>query len=185
MGPALAYSLLTIRYSRLQRSGRLRIIFMGTPEFAVPTLTEIVSSGHEVVAVYTRAPKPAGRGQAERKSPVHVAAEGFGIPVLHAANRCKRRGRADRLCRARCRCGGGRRLWADPAQADPRRAAARLPQPPRLAAAALARCGADPARGDGRRRAHRRHGDADGRGARYRPRRAGRRDADRPRHDDR
>ena len=55
---------------------------MGTPEFAVPTLTEIVSTGHEVVAVYTRAPKPAGRGQAERKSPVHEAAEGFGIPVL-------------------------------------------------------------------------------------------------------
>ncbi len=55
---------------------------MGTPEFAVPTLTEIVSSGHEVVAVYTRAPKPAGRGQAERKSPVHEAAEGFGIPVM-------------------------------------------------------------------------------------------------------
>jgi methionyl-tRNA formyltransferase len=60
----------------------MRIIFMGTPEFAVPTLTEIVSSGHEVVAVYTRAPKPAGRGQAERKSPVHEAAEGFGIPVF-------------------------------------------------------------------------------------------------------
>jgi methionyl-tRNA formyltransferase len=60
----------------------LKIIFMGTPEFAVPTLTEIVSSGHEVVAVYTRAPKPAGRGQAERKSPVHLAAEGFGIPVM-------------------------------------------------------------------------------------------------------
>jgi methionyl-tRNA formyltransferase len=60
----------------------LRIIFMGTPEFSVPTLTEIVSSGHEVVAVYTRAPKPAGRGQEERKSPVHVAAEGFGLPVF-------------------------------------------------------------------------------------------------------
>jgi methionyl-tRNA formyltransferase len=60
----------------------VRIIFMGTPEFAVPTLTEIVSSGHEVVAVYTRAPKPAGRGQAERRSPVHEAAEGFGIPVF-------------------------------------------------------------------------------------------------------
>ena len=60
----------------------MRIIFMGTPEFAVPTLTEIVSSGHELVAVYTRAPKPAGRGQVERKSPVHEAAEGFGIPVL-------------------------------------------------------------------------------------------------------
>ena len=60
----------------------MRIVFMGTPEFSVPTLTEIVSSGHEVVAVYTRAPKPAGRGQEERKSPVHVAAEGFGIPVF-------------------------------------------------------------------------------------------------------
>jgi methionyl-tRNA formyltransferase len=48
----------------------------------VPTLTEIVSAGHEVVAVYTRAPKPAGRGQAERKSPVHAAAEGFGLPVM-------------------------------------------------------------------------------------------------------
>lgn len=59
----------------------MKIIFMGTPDFAVPTLTEIVSAGHEVVAVYTRAPKPAGRGQAERKSPVHLAAEGFGIPV--------------------------------------------------------------------------------------------------------
>ncbi len=60
----------------------MRIIFMGTPDFSVPTLTEIVSSGHEVVAVYTRAPKPAGRGQEERKSPVHVAAEGFGLPVF-------------------------------------------------------------------------------------------------------
>ena len=60
----------------------MRIIFMGTPEFAVPTLTEIVSAGHDVVAVYTRAPKPAGRGQAERRSPVHEAAAGFGIPVM-------------------------------------------------------------------------------------------------------
>ena len=60
----------------------MRVVFMGTPEFSVPTLTEIVSAGHEVVAVYTRAPKPAGRGQAERKSPVHDAAEAFGIPVF-------------------------------------------------------------------------------------------------------
>jgi methionyl-tRNA formyltransferase len=57
----------------------MRIVFMGTPDFAVPTLTEIVAAGHEVVAVYTRAPKPAGRGQAERKSPVHVAAEGLAL----------------------------------------------------------------------------------------------------------
>ena len=60
----------------------MRVVFMGTPDFSVPTLTEIVSSGHEVVAVYTRAPKPAGRGQEERKSPVHLAAEGFGLPVF-------------------------------------------------------------------------------------------------------
>src|SRR5690606_15411484 len=64
------------------RRESVRIVFMGTPEFAVPTLTEIVARGHEVVAVYTRAPKPAGRGQAERKSPVHLAAEGYGIPVF-------------------------------------------------------------------------------------------------------
>jgi len=59
----------------------MRIVFMGTPEFSVPTLTEIVSSGNEVIACYTRAPKPAGRGQVDRKSPIHEAAERFGIPV--------------------------------------------------------------------------------------------------------
>jgi len=57
----------------------LRIAFMGTPDFAVPTLTEIVGQGHEVV---TRAPKAAGRGMEERKSPVHLVAERFGIPVF-------------------------------------------------------------------------------------------------------
>jgi methionyl-tRNA formyltransferase len=60
----------------------MRVVFMGTPDFSVPTLTEIVSAGHDVVAVYTRAPKPAGRGQAERKTPVHETAEAFGIPVF-------------------------------------------------------------------------------------------------------
>jgi len=60
----------------------LRIIFMGTPEFSVPTLTEIIGHGHEVVAVYSQPPRPSGRGMAERKSPVHVQAEQFGIGVL-------------------------------------------------------------------------------------------------------
>jgi methionyl-tRNA formyltransferase len=64
----------------------MRVVFMGTPDFAVPTLTEIVMRGHEVVACYTRAPKPAGRGQSERKSPVHLAAEEFGIPVFTPKN---------------------------------------------------------------------------------------------------
>ena len=60
----------------------LRIVFMGTPDFAVPVLTEIIGQGHDVVAVYTRAPKPAGRGLDEKKSPVHLVAERFGIPVF-------------------------------------------------------------------------------------------------------
>jgi len=61
----------------------LRIVFMGTPEFAVPTLVELVGRGHEIVAVYTRAPKPAGRrGHDLVPSPVQRAAEGFGLPVL-------------------------------------------------------------------------------------------------------
>lgn len=63
----------------------LRIVFMGTPDFSVPTLAEIVGAGHEVVAVYTRAPKSAGRGMAERKSPVHAWAEATGIRVLTPA----------------------------------------------------------------------------------------------------
>ena len=42
----------------------LRLIFMGTPDFAVPTLAAIADAGHEIAAVYTRAPKPAGRGMA-------------------------------------------------------------------------------------------------------------------------
>ncbi|HEX2555516.1 MAG TPA: methionyl-tRNA formyltransferase [Microvirga sp.] len=60
----------------------LRVVFMGTPDFAVPTLAEIVGQGHEVVAVYTRAPAAAGRGMELRPSPVHRMAERFGLPVL-------------------------------------------------------------------------------------------------------
>jgi methionyl-tRNA formyltransferase len=60
----------------------MRIVFMGTPDFAVPTLRAILAAGHQVVAVYTRAPQPAGRGKHERKSPIHLAAETAGLPVL-------------------------------------------------------------------------------------------------------
>src|ERR1700726_3606385 len=55
---------------------------MGTPDFAVPTLVEIVGSGHEVVAVYTRAPQPAGRGLAPKPSPIAREAECFGLPIV-------------------------------------------------------------------------------------------------------
>jgi methionyl-tRNA formyltransferase len=60
----------------------LRVVFMGTPDFAVPTLSEILGQGHEVVAVYTRAPAAAGRGMELKPSPVHRLAERFGLPVL-------------------------------------------------------------------------------------------------------
>jgi methionyl-tRNA formyltransferase len=60
----------------------MRIVFMGAPEFATPTLLDIVKQGHEVVAAYTRAPKPAGRrGLEPTKTPVHRVAERLSIPV--------------------------------------------------------------------------------------------------------
>jgi methionyl-tRNA formyltransferase len=59
----------------------LRLIFMGTPDFAVPTLLELVAHGHELAAVYTRAAKPAGRGMKLQLSPVEVEARRLGIPV--------------------------------------------------------------------------------------------------------
>jgi methionyl-tRNA formyltransferase len=60
----------------------LRLIFMGTPEFAVPTLLELVAHGHEIAAVYTRAPKPAGRGMKLQPTPVEVEARRLNIPVF-------------------------------------------------------------------------------------------------------
>src|SRR5258705_11141765 len=60
----------------------MRLIFMGTPDFAVPTLIEIVGRGHDVAAVYTRAAKPAGRGMEMQVTPIERGARRFGIPVL-------------------------------------------------------------------------------------------------------
>jgi methionyl-tRNA formyltransferase len=60
----------------------LRLIFMGTPEFALPTLVEIVGRGHDVAAVYTRAAKPAGRGMDLQPSPIAREARRFGLDVL-------------------------------------------------------------------------------------------------------
>jgi methionyl-tRNA formyltransferase len=60
----------------------LRLIVMGTPDFAVHTLQAVHGAGHEIVAVYSRAPAPAGRGMALRLSPVHKAAEALGLTVL-------------------------------------------------------------------------------------------------------
>nr|WP_137828486.1 methionyl-tRNA formyltransferase [Methylobacterium sp. L1A1] len=60
----------------------MRVVFMGTPDFAVPTLARLHADGHVIAAVYTRAPAKAGRGMALRPSPVHARAEALGLPVL-------------------------------------------------------------------------------------------------------
>ena len=59
----------------------MRIIFMGTPDFAVPALGAVLAAGHEVVGVYTQPPRAAGRGLAARKSPVQLFAESKGLSV--------------------------------------------------------------------------------------------------------
>ena len=59
----------------------LRLAFMGTPDFAVPTLAELIGASHEIACVYTQPPRPKGRGLAEEKSPVQKFAEAAGLPV--------------------------------------------------------------------------------------------------------
>ncbi len=61
----------------------MRIVFMGTPEFAVPSLDALVAAGHDIVAAYTQPPRPAGRGKALSPSPVQRRAEALGIAVRH------------------------------------------------------------------------------------------------------
>ena len=59
----------------------MRLVFMGTPDFAVETLKALIGAGHEVACVYSQPPRPAGRGMAERPSPVHAYAAARGIEV--------------------------------------------------------------------------------------------------------
>ena len=61
----------------------MRVIFMGTPDFSVPVLDALVNAGHDVVAVYSQPPRPAGRGKKDRPSPVQARAEVLGLPVHH------------------------------------------------------------------------------------------------------
>ncbi|PPC86763.1 MAG: methionyl-tRNA formyltransferase [Hyphomicrobium sp.] len=64
----------------------LRIVFMGTPAFSVPVLDAVIDAGHNIVAVYAQPPRPAGRGMTDTKSPVHLRADGLGIPVITPVN---------------------------------------------------------------------------------------------------
>ena len=59
----------------------MRIIFMGSPDFAVPALNALVEAGHEIAAVYCQPPRPGGRGKAVRKTAVHERTEQLGLEV--------------------------------------------------------------------------------------------------------
>ena len=59
----------------------MRIVFMGSPDFAVPSLEALVAAGHDIVSAYAQPPRPAGRGKADRKTAVHERAEELGIEV--------------------------------------------------------------------------------------------------------
>lgn len=61
----------------------MRLVFMGTPDFAVPALKALHAAGHDIAAVYSQPPRPAGRGKALRASPVQQAAQELGLPVRH------------------------------------------------------------------------------------------------------
>ncbi|PRX36999.1 methionyl-tRNA formyltransferase [Meinhardsimonia xiamenensis] len=61
----------------------MRLVFMGTPDFAVPALEALAAAGHEIAAVYTQPPRPAGRGKKPRPSPVQARAEAMGLEVRH------------------------------------------------------------------------------------------------------
>ncbi|MEJ6395717.1 methionyl-tRNA formyltransferase [Gymnodinialimonas sp. 2305UL16-5] len=61
----------------------MRVVFMGTPDFSVPVLEALVEAGHEICAVYSQPPRPAGRGKKDRLSPVQARAQALGLPVRH------------------------------------------------------------------------------------------------------
>ena len=144
----------------------MRIVFMGTPDFSVPVLDAILAAGHDVVAVYSQPPRPAGRGMAETKSPVHRLAEARGIPVSTPVNF---KADADRAAFAALKADAAvvvayGLLLPEAVLAAPQ---ARMLQCARVKAAALARRGADPTRDHGGRHGNRRHDHAHGKGAGY------------------
>ena len=122
----------------------MRIAFMGSPDFAVPALRALHHAGHDIAAVYCQPARPAGRGQAVRRCPVHVAADDLGLPVRTPARLRNDAGGPGSIRRARSRCRRRRRLWPDPAPGDAGCPEARLPQHPCQSVAALARRRADP-----------------------------------------
>ncbi len=129
----------------------LRIIFMGTPDFSVPILSALLDAGHHLVCSYSQPPRPAGRGQLERPSPVQAFAESRNVPVRTPKSLRNAEAQADFAA-----------LAADVAVVAAyglilpkpilEGATLRLPQCSCLAVAALARRRADPSGHPGRRR---------------------------------
>jgi len=94
------------------RRAPLRVAFMGTPDFALPTLQALAAAGHEIAAVYCQPPRPAGRGQKPRPAPVQAYAEAQGWAVRTPAS-------LSTLCRTwrrRSRCDASSSCNATPAR---------------------------------------------------------------------
>ena len=81
----------------------MRLIFMGTPDFAVPALDALVAAGHEIACVYTQPPRPGGRGQKPRPSPVQARAEALGLAVRTPGAACASRRSGEAFAGARAR----------------------------------------------------------------------------------
>ncbi|HCH57349.1 MAG TPA: methionyl-tRNA formyltransferase, partial [Rhodospirillaceae bacterium] len=61
----------------------MRVVFMGTPGFAIPAMAALIDAGHEIVCAYSQPPRPAGRGHEEKRSPVQAFAQSKGLPVRY------------------------------------------------------------------------------------------------------
>ena len=101
----------------------MKLVFMGTPDFSVPALDALVEAGHDIPAVYTQPPRPAGRGKKDRPRRFMLRAEALGLPVLTPDESLKSdEARATFASAPRRRGCRGRRLWPDPASSGARRA---------------------------------------------------------------
>ena len=159
----------------------LRLAFMGTADFAVPSLAALIGAGHDVAAVYSQPARPRGRGHKPQPSPVAALAMERGIAVRTPERLDANEIAAFAALGLDAAIVAAYGLILPPAVLDG--AASRLPQRSCLAAAALARRGADRARHPCRRQRDRNHHHAHGRGPRHRPDPARGASADRPAHD--
>ncbi len=151
----------------------MRLIFAGTPDFAVAALSALIAAKHEVALVLTQPDRPAGRGMRELPSPVKRWAQQHGIEVFQPVSLKSPEAQSqNRGCESERH--GRRGLRFDFAASGARHAALRLHQCACVAAAALARRRAYPARDSRGRPGDRHHHHANGRGARYRADAAGR-----------